>query len=347
MHRILFAHRAAIGAVLTVLVAFFGATRARTQAVFTNPVVEALADASAGVLGTDGHLERGTDTEIEQGDTTAVQAEASYQGDASSSAYRVVDGVISAEIATDSAAGGGTASASGVGAFTETFLVTSSTLPAGTPVDLLVELEFSSTLSPNNVADPCLGVAPTVVTASATLITPAGFVFTWDHTCDGLDSIPPSFTQVLQRQVGDEFQTVLLAEIGGGGVGGTTTGSVMARMYVTPLGEADYVTASGNDYRRPDVADPTVEEQIEALVQTVASLNLQAGISNSLDAKLDAARNALDDVNAHNDGAAINSLYALINHIEAQRGQKLTDEQADELTAAALAIIEAIQSGAS
>jgi hypothetical protein len=346
MHRILFAHRAAIGAVLTVLVAFFGATRARTQAVFTNPIVEAEAVASAGVLGTDGHIELGTDIAREQDDTTAVQAEAIYEGGASSSAARVLNGVISAEIATDSAAGGGTASASGFGAFTETFLVTSSTLPAGTPVDLLVELVFSSTLSPNNVAEPCVGVAPSVVVASAQLSTPAGTVITWEHTCDVLDIIPPSFTQVLQRQVGDEFQTVLLADISGGGVG-TTTGSVMARMYVTPLGEADYVTASGNDYRRPDVADPTVEEQIEALVQTVASLNLQAGISNSLDAKLDAARNALDDVNAHNDGAAINSLYALINHIEAQRGQKLTDEQADELTAAALAIIEAIQSGAS
>jgi hypothetical protein len=42
-----------------------------------------------------------------------------------------------------------------------------------------------------------------------------------------------------------------------------------------------------------------------------------------------------------------NSLNALINHIEAQRGQKLTEDEADVLIAATLAILEAIQSGGS
>ena len=60
-------------------------------------------------------------------------------------------------------------------------------------------------------------------------------------------------------------------------------------------------------------------------------MNLQQGIDNSLDAKLDAALNALDDVNQNNDIAAINSLNALINAVEAQRGNKLTEPQADLL----------------
>ncbi|MHC4533129.1 MAG: FIMAH domain-containing protein [Planctomycetota bacterium] len=75
------------------------------------------------------------------------------------------------------------------------------------------------------------------------------------------------------------------------------------------------------------------------LINTVEGMNLQQGIDNSLDAKLDAAANALDDVNNNNDVAAINSLNSFINAVEAQRGSKLTDEQADTLIADAEAII--------
>jgi hypothetical protein len=75
------------------------------------------------------------------------------------------------------------------------------------------------------------------------------------------------------------------------------------------------------------------------LIDTVEALNLQQGIDNGLDAKLDAAFNALDDVNNNNDVAAINSLNAFINAVEAQRGNKITDEQADILIADATDII--------
>ena len=64
-------------------------------------------------------------------------------------------------------------------------------------------------------------------------------------------------------------------------------------------------------------------------------MNLQNGIENSLDSKLDAAVGALIDVNVNNDGAACNSLAAFINAVEAQRGNKLTDAQADQLIASA------------
>jgi hypothetical protein len=86
------------------------------------------------------------------------------------------------------------------------------------------------------------------------------------------------------------------------------------------------------------------EVMIEELVGTVIGLNLQSGIENSLDAKLDAALNALDDLNENNDVAAINSLNAFINAVEAQRGNKISNEDADMLIAAAQAIIAKIQS---
>jgi hypothetical protein len=88
----------------------------------------------------------------------------------------------------------------------------------------------------------------------------------------------------------------------------------------------------------------TPPEMIQGLTGTVIELNLQQGISNSLDAKLQTALSALDDVNANNDVAAINSLNAFINAVEAQRGNKITNEEADTLIAAAQAIIDNLES---
>ncbi len=82
-----------------------------------------------------------------------------------------------------------------------------------------------------------------------------------------------------------------------------------------------------------------VTPNIMALIDIVEEMNLQQGIDNSLDAKLDSALNALDDVNENNDVAAINSLQAFINAVEAQRDNKLTDAQADGLVEEAQKII--------
>lgn len=84
-------------------------------------------------------------------------------------------------------------------------------------------------------------------------------------------------------------------------------------------------------------ADPT--ELLMDLAQDVIDLNLQQGISNSLDAKLDAAMQALDDINENNDAAAINTLEAFINAVEAQRGNKIPEADADALIAAVQEII--------
>ena len=91
----------------------------------------------------------------------------------------------------------------------------------------------------------------------------------------------------------------------------------------------------------------TPSEHISNLVDTVGDMNLQQGIDNSLDAKLDSALNALDDVNQNNDVAAINSLQAFINAVEAQRDNKLTDDQASTLVEAAQGIIDSLSNGSS
>ena len=66
-----------------------------------------------------------------------------------------------------------------------------------------------------------------------------------------------------------------------------------------------------DDFKVCSFPDPA--SLIEQLAIDVVLLNLHVGIENSLDAKLDAALNALDDLNENNDVAGCNSLQAFIN----------------------------------
>ena len=61
-------------------------------------------------------------------------------------------------------------------------------------------------------------------------------------------------------------------------------------------------------------------EALEALSLTVVNLDLQHGISNSLDRKLE---RALAFVNDSKNTAAINALNAFINKVKAQSGKKI------------------------
>jgi hypothetical protein len=85
-----------------------------------------------------------------------------------------------------------------------------------------------------------------------------------------------------------------------------------------------------------DSVDPITA--IEDLAITVIQMNLQNGIANSLDAKLDAALNVLTDVNLSNDVGACNSLAAFISAVQAQRGKKISNAQADQLIGSAQCI---------
>ena len=97
-----------------------------------------------------------------------------------------------------------------------------------------------------------------------------------------------------------------------------------------------------DDFDCVDLAPPTPEELITELVNVVIELNLQHGISNALDSKLDNVLKALEDANANNDVSAINALFAFINSVEAQRGKTISDADADSLIAAAQAIIDSL-----
>ncbi len=91
----------------------------------------------------------------------------------------------------------------------------------------------------------------------------------------------------------------------------------------------------------------TVSQGIQDLSGVVENFNLQQGIENALDAKLQSAQEALDAANAGQRQDAVNKLEAFINAAEAQRGGKLTNEQADELIAEANRILTVLQGSGS
>jgi len=57
-------------------------------------------------------------------------------------------------------------------------------------------------------------------------------------------------------------------------------------------------------------------------------------------AKVDAARKKLEDGNKNNDGAAAGSLRAFIHAVNAQRGKKISEADADSLITVAEQIID-------
>jgi hypothetical protein len=101
----------------------------------------------------------------------------------------------------------------------------------------------------------------------------------------------------------------------------------------------DQTSAGSSDAFVVKLSILTPAELIQQLIADVIDLNLKQGISNSLDRKLDAVVQALDDLNQNNDVAAINALQAFINSVEAQRGIHITEAEADALIAAAQQII--------
>jgi HYR domain len=75
--------------------------------------------------------------------------------------------------------------------------------------------------------------------------------------------------------------------------------------------------------------------QVSELIVAVQGFNLQQGISNSLDAKLQNVLNALAGAANGETAAVCNQLGAFINETTAQSGKKLTVAQANQLIAAA------------
>lgn len=84
-------------------------------------------------------------------------------------------------------------------------------------------------------------------------------------------------------------------------------------------------------------------DTIDDLISIVFDMNLQRGIANSLDSKLQNAKSAMVDLDNGNIGGAINKLEAFINEVEAQRGKEVSDEQAELLILMARNVISLIE----
>jgi hypothetical protein len=78
---------------------------------------------------------------------------------------------------------------------------------------------------------------------------------------------------------------------------------------------------------------------LTTLATLVQTMNLANGIANSLDAKLQNALAALDDVGAGDARSACNRLSAFTNEVNAQAGKALTEAQASQL----VTLVERIQ----
>ena len=83
----------------------------------------------------------------------------------------------------------------------------------------------------------------------------------------------------------------------------------------------------------------TPAQATSSLISVIQDMNLVRGITNSLDAKLQNAIDAMNSANSGNRADAANKLQAFINATYAQRGNQLTIQQADQLIAAANRII--------
>jgi len=83
----------------------------------------------------------------------------------------------------------------------------------------------------------------------------------------------------------------------------------------------------------------TATGAIDDLVDIIDGMGLHQGTENSLMAKLEGAKDALERGQPN---VAINKLGSFINEVEAQRGKKLTDEQADLLIEYANRIISVL-----
>lgn len=83
-------------------------------------------------------------------------------------------------------------------------------------------------------------------------------------------------------------------------------------------------------------------DQLNDLIARVQDLNAKQGIVNSLDAKLQAAREALDAARAGDASSACGKLEAFSNEVRAQSGQAITEADAEFLIAAASRIAAVI-----
>lgn len=123
-------------------------------------------------------------------------------------------------------------------------------------------------------------------------------------------------------------QSVVSETNGSGSVTGSHT-YTLPGVYAITLSVTDKDGASSLNLISVTVLTPA--QATQNLIDLVETFNLQQGIENGLDAKLNNAISALTDLNQHNNQAAIASLQAFINAVNAQKGNHITNAQADQL----------------
>ncbi len=181
--------------------------------------------------------------------------------------------------------------------------------------------------------DPLTGLAIDPVVPLGLNGSPTGFPF------DGLEILPDG---------------TFIATRGGGGGGMLSPGELYeinpvadpttGRAEVTLISLTFDPAITGHVNGLTASTEPMTVVALKVIVAEVLVLNLQEGISNSLDAKISAALVVLDDMNlGDNDIAAVNSLEAFINAVMAQSGTKISETDADALISAAQEIINLLR----
>jgi len=100
-----------------------------------------------------------------------------------------------------------------------------------------------------------------------------------------------------------------------------------------PLDEIDFVDST------LVVSQPTAPDLLRQLISNVESIQVDDGVRNALQAKLNAALNSLTAGNSQGRQDGMNTLAAFIHSVEAQRGKKISDTDAQFLIDSATTIV--------